>query len=254
MQYTCTSTRIRDVIRTRIADGTYVRRIPTASVLADEFGVSPGTVARAIRVLKSKGVVFSKGRHGTLISAQSPSASVRHPSVPDVGKLLTAAEVATIMRVSKTTIYRLIHAGELQCLRFGPRSFRVPERAAREYLLNNYHPPTEMNTLPERTPAVLRATPRHHPAAHRGRNLYPPDSARTRPVPGIRHQPQHLAARPPAPQGRGAAGQQASTRNFHHEPPNARPGPDVHPGRDRRCPARAPEVHLSLHPQREAPG
>jgi excisionase family DNA binding protein len=48
-------------------------------------------------------------------------------------KFLTVAEVATLMRVSKMTVYRLVHTGELQAVRVG-RSFRVPEHAVHEYL------------------------------------------------------------------------------------------------------------------------
>ncbi len=43
-------------------------------------------------------------------------------------RFLTVAEVAEMMRVSKMTVYRLVHAGELPAIRFG-RSFRVPESA-----------------------------------------------------------------------------------------------------------------------------
>ncbi len=43
-------------------------------------------------------------------------------------KFLTVAEVAEMMRVSKMTVYRLVHSGELPAIRFG-RSFRVPESA-----------------------------------------------------------------------------------------------------------------------------
>ncbi len=46
---------------------------------------------------------------------------------------LTVAEVAAIMRVSKMTVYRLVHGGEMAAVR-GGRSFRVPEPAVREYL------------------------------------------------------------------------------------------------------------------------
>ncbi|MFT4229416.1 MAG: helix-turn-helix domain-containing protein [Microbacterium sp.] len=49
------------------------------------------------------------------------------PELPDV-RFLTVAEVADIMRVSKMTVYRLVHAGELPAVRFG-RSYRVPESA-----------------------------------------------------------------------------------------------------------------------------
>ncbi len=43
-------------------------------------------------------------------------------------RFLTVAEVADLMRVSKMTVYRLVHAGELPAVRFG-RSYRVPETA-----------------------------------------------------------------------------------------------------------------------------
>ena len=46
---------------------------------------------------------------------------------------LTVAEVASIMRVSKMTVYRLVHTGELPAVQIG-RSFRVPEKAVTDYL------------------------------------------------------------------------------------------------------------------------
>lgn len=46
-------------------------------------------------------------------------------------RFLTVAEVAELMRVSKMTVYRLVHSGELPAVRFG-RSFRVPESAVAE--------------------------------------------------------------------------------------------------------------------------
>jgi excisionase family DNA binding protein len=48
-------------------------------------------------------------------------------------RFLTVAEVAELMRVSKMTVYRLVHSGELTAVRVG-RSFRVPERAVHAYL------------------------------------------------------------------------------------------------------------------------
>ena len=48
-------------------------------------------------------------------------------------RFLTVAEVAALMRVSKMTVYRLVHSGELTAVRVG-RSFRVPERAVHDYL------------------------------------------------------------------------------------------------------------------------
>ena len=44
---------------------------------------------------------------------------------------LTVAEVAGRMRVSKMTVYRLVHSGELPAVRFG-RSFRVQRAAVEE--------------------------------------------------------------------------------------------------------------------------
>nr|WP_243443093.1 helix-turn-helix domain-containing protein [Herbaspirillum sp. B39] len=51
-------------------------------------------------------------------------------------KFLTVAEVAEMMRVSKMTVYRLVHSGELPAIRFG-RSFRVPESAVAHAVANH---------------------------------------------------------------------------------------------------------------------
>jgi excisionase family DNA binding protein len=53
-------------------------------------------------------------------------------------RFLTVAEVATVMRVSKMTVYRLVHSGELPAVRVG-RSFRVPETAINAYLRDSYY-------------------------------------------------------------------------------------------------------------------
>ncbi|WGW14109.1 helix-turn-helix domain-containing protein [Saxibacter everestensis] len=55
-------------------------------------------------------------------------------------QFLTVAEVAAMMRVSKMTVYRLVHAGELPAVRFG-RSYRVPEDAVQKYLQSAYIDP-----------------------------------------------------------------------------------------------------------------
>jgi excisionase family DNA binding protein len=52
-------------------------------------------------------------------------------------KFLTVAEVAAMMRVSKMTVYRMVHNGELAAVRVG-RSFRVPEKAVHDYLQNAF--------------------------------------------------------------------------------------------------------------------
>ncbi len=61
--------------------------------------------------------------------ASSPHADARLSDV----KFLTVAEVAELMRVSKMTVYRLVHSGDLTAVRVG-RSFRVPEHAVHAYL------------------------------------------------------------------------------------------------------------------------
>ncbi|ANH37268.1 Helix-turn-helix domain protein [Nocardioides dokdonensis FR1436] len=53
-------------------------------------------------------------------------------------KFLTVAEVAAMMRVSKMTVYRLVHNGELAAVRVG-RSFRVREEDANEYIRRSFY-------------------------------------------------------------------------------------------------------------------
>ncbi|MFT4086797.1 MAG: helix-turn-helix domain-containing protein [Gordonia sp. (in: high G+C Gram-positive bacteria)] len=52
-------------------------------------------------------------------------------------QFLTVAEVASLMRVSKMTVYRLVHNGELPAVRVG-RSFRVHAKAVHDYLETSY--------------------------------------------------------------------------------------------------------------------
>ena len=52
-------------------------------------------------------------------------------------RFLTVAEVASVMRVSKMTVYRLVHNGDLPAVRVG-RSFRVPEQAVNDYLRDSF--------------------------------------------------------------------------------------------------------------------
>ena len=68
--------------------------------------------------------ISSVGRGLSMAADATPLSEVR---------FLTVAEVAAIMRVSKMTVYRLVHSGELEAIRVG-RSFRVPERAVNQYL------------------------------------------------------------------------------------------------------------------------
>lgn len=52
-------------------------------------------------------------------------------------QFLTVAEVANLMRVSKMTVYRLVHNGELPAVRVG-RSFRVHAKAVHDLLETSY--------------------------------------------------------------------------------------------------------------------
>ncbi|MFJ3867842.1 helix-turn-helix domain-containing protein [Streptomyces nigra] len=60
-------------------------------------------------------------------------AAQREAGPPSDTVFLTVAEVAAVMRVSKMTVYRLVHSGTLPAIRVG-RSFHVPEGAVYEYL------------------------------------------------------------------------------------------------------------------------
>lgn len=74
---------------------------------------------------RSGGPAAEMGREGEVRgTTEAPPTDVR---------FLTVAEVATVMRVSKMTVYRLVHSGELEAVRVG-RSFRVPEAAISQYL------------------------------------------------------------------------------------------------------------------------
>ena len=60
-----------------------------------------------------------------------------HGDISEV-KFLTVAEVAATMRVSKMTVSRLVHGGELPAVRVG-RSFRVVEEDVNEYLRKSFY-------------------------------------------------------------------------------------------------------------------
>ena len=67
-------------------------------------------------------------------------AATHGDSATDISEVrfLTVAEVATMMRVSKMTVYRLVHGGELPAVRVG-RSFRVSEDDVQEYLRRSFY-------------------------------------------------------------------------------------------------------------------
>lgn len=73
----------------------------------------------------------------SMASEATPQGEQRHPGDISEVRFLTVAEVATVMRVSKMTVYRLVHSGELPAVRVG-RSFRVPEADVNEYLRKSF--------------------------------------------------------------------------------------------------------------------
>jgi excisionase family DNA binding protein len=50
-----------------------------------------------------------------------------------ISRLLTVAEVANVIRVSRMTVYRLIRRGQLKAIRVG-RNYRVREEDLNDYL------------------------------------------------------------------------------------------------------------------------
>ncbi|NCD17267.1 MAG: helix-turn-helix domain-containing protein [Actinobacteria bacterium] len=48
-------------------------------------------------------------------------------------RFLTVAEVADVMRVSRMTVYRMVHSGQMPAVRMG-RSFRVPAKAVEDLI------------------------------------------------------------------------------------------------------------------------
>src|SRR5215831_18991583 len=72
------------------------------------------------------------GRTNSRATRGDDEASRPTESLAEV-RFLTVAEVAAVMRVSKMTVYRMVHGGDLPAVRVG-RSFRVPEKAVHDYL------------------------------------------------------------------------------------------------------------------------
>ncbi|MBV9594203.1 MAG: helix-turn-helix domain-containing protein [Actinobacteria bacterium] len=75
----------------------------------------------------------TSGKGGSSRSPRTPANEQARPDTLAEVRFLTVAEVASVMRVSKMTVYRMVHAGELPAVRVG-RSFRVPEKAVHDYL------------------------------------------------------------------------------------------------------------------------
>ncbi|SOE12136.1 DNA binding domain-containing protein, excisionase family [Streptomyces sp. 2323.1] len=91
----------------------------------------PHTAASA----PSPTIEYLRALMGVAAEAQTeeePPAPPEHSTGKGV-VFLTVTEVATVMRVSRMTVYRLVHSGALPAIRVG-RSFRMPEQAVHDYL------------------------------------------------------------------------------------------------------------------------
>ncbi|MDP9794531.1 DNA-binding transcriptional regulator YhcF (GntR family) [Catenuloplanes nepalensis] len=68
---------IRDAVAAQARDGVLPAgtRLPAVRALADQLGLAVNTVARAYRELEQAGLVETRGRHGTVITARATGAS-----------------------------------------------------------------------------------------------------------------------------------------------------------------------------------
>jgi DNA-binding transcriptional regulator YhcF (GntR family) len=70
---------VRSQLAAQIGDGTIVAgtRLPPVRHLADDLGLAVNTVARAYRELEAAGLVETRGRGGTVVTARGDQAAAR---------------------------------------------------------------------------------------------------------------------------------------------------------------------------------
>lgn len=110
-----------------------LRRAAPPSVSADDIT----STAAALLALARVGDITEEQIDQVIAehtSRSRPSAEER--PISEV-HFLTVDEVAALMQVSKMTVYRLVHSGELPAIRIG-RSLRVPEQAVHDHMRELY--------------------------------------------------------------------------------------------------------------------
>ncbi|MCW4466694.1 GntR family transcriptional regulator [Glutamicibacter sp. MNS18] len=87
-------TQIATLIRVgELADGS---RLPTVRALAIDLGVAAGTVARAYKELESSGLVVSRRRAGTMVTAPQSATEQHGELVQAVDQLLVLARAEAV--------------------------------------------------------------------------------------------------------------------------------------------------------------
>jgi GntR family transcriptional regulator len=61
---------VADLLRDRIGKGELGPRLPSHMQLAQELGVSPMTVQRALKVLKDEGLIYAERGLGTFVTGR----------------------------------------------------------------------------------------------------------------------------------------------------------------------------------------
>jgi excisionase family DNA binding protein len=115
----------------RISDGSYVRGYYRRSSRPEQDEQTPRNMDSIASATPPHETSNKRSRH-----KEEAETGVRARPLPEV-RFFTVAETAQAMGVSKMTVYRLVHSGELPAVRIG-RTFRVPAVAVDDYLRDAY--------------------------------------------------------------------------------------------------------------------